>query len=161
MIAAGDMAWPRRSVGKLDRDLAFFRQRLVGGHDEPGLPDEARRARPMRVHRNDRRSRPGDDACNRRRERGKEARQRDRSCGGENSGWASSNLGTPMALRNYPDGQDDALRTNFPCPPRKWPFPHNIFPVSSDGKFLEMRCIAAVFPVVRLEGYRDDRFSQG
>jgi hypothetical protein len=53
VIAADDGGWPRRSVGELDRDLAFLRQRLVGGHDESRLPDEAGPACAMRVHGDD------------------------------------------------------------------------------------------------------------
>src|SRR5260370_22637112 len=48
---------------------------------------------------------------------------------------ADPNLGSAEALRNYPDGHEHALQANFPCPPPKWPFPQNIFPVSSDGQF--------------------------
>jgi hypothetical protein len=61
VIAAHDGGRPRRSIGKLDRDFAFLRQRLVGGHEEPRLPDEAGRARAMRMHRDDRRRRFRDD----------------------------------------------------------------------------------------------------
>ena len=50
MVAADDAGGPRRSVGKRDRDLAFFCQRFVGGHDQTGFPDEAGSTRSMRVH---------------------------------------------------------------------------------------------------------------
>jgi hypothetical protein len=42
VIAARDAGRPRRSGGKLHRNLAFVGQGLVGRHDQAGFPDEPR-----------------------------------------------------------------------------------------------------------------------
>ena len=61
VIASGDAGWPRRSVGKPDRDFALIGQRLVGRHDQARFPDEARGPQAVRMHRDDRRLCSGDE----------------------------------------------------------------------------------------------------
>ena len=61
MIAARERCGTLRAVAKLDGDLAFIRQRFVGGDDKARLPDEARGTQAMLVDGNDRRRRACDD----------------------------------------------------------------------------------------------------
>ena len=48
-----DFLLSRRSVGQFDRNLAFVGEGLIGGDDEAGLPDKARRARAAGVYGDD------------------------------------------------------------------------------------------------------------
>jgi hypothetical protein len=51
-VASDELGGHCLAVREGDRDLAFFRERLVGGDDEAGTPDEAARPRPVGVDRN-------------------------------------------------------------------------------------------------------------
>ena len=54
------VAATRSAAGQRDLDLAFVGQRLVGGDDQAGPPDESAGARAMRTHADDMRRRAGD-----------------------------------------------------------------------------------------------------
>ncbi len=54
-IAPGDGGGHTLAAGQRDGNVAFVCERLVGSYDEAGFPDEARRQRPVRMDRDDRR----------------------------------------------------------------------------------------------------------
>ncbi|MGY3105660.1 hypothetical protein ACVW0I_007285 [Bradyrhizobium sp. LM6.11] len=53
MVAAGDRGSRGAAVGESDLDFALVGQRLVGGDDQAGFPDEAGGAGAMRTHGDD------------------------------------------------------------------------------------------------------------
>ena len=70
MVAACDRGGCGTAVGEADLDVALVGQRLVGGDDQAGFPDEAGGAGAMRMHGDDGRRGARHDVRERGRQRG-------------------------------------------------------------------------------------------